>query len=356
MGVPSHPISLMNDVYRKVFPIVHRELDDWKKKAEAIPNTELREQALASIEHKVFHCEGGGIMGLTALGSLEEAVRFIVAYQTISDYLDNLCDRSTSLDPKDFAALHESMKDALTVGAEPKAYYRFREDQDDNGYLVALMQTCQDVLKKLPNYELIQAYLLELCTYYCDLQIHKHVHVDEREQRLIHWYNQYKNDIPEMEWYEFSACSGSTLGIFCLVSYAFREDFTKEHVRAIKEGYFPYIHGLHILLDYFIDQEEDREGGDLNFCFYYDNDEQLFERLIHFVDQADYYTNQLPDKQFHKFINRGLLAVYLSDEKANEQDDVKRYSKKLIKHSGKTCKFFYWNGRMYRKIRNLVKK
>ena len=124
MGVPSHPISLMNDVYRKVFPIVHRELDDWKKKAEAIPNTELREQALASIEHKVFHCEGGGIMGLTALGSLEEAVRFIVAYQTISDYLDNLCDRSTSLDPKDFAALHESMKDALTVGAEPKAYYR----------------------------------------------------------------------------------------------------------------------------------------------------------------------------------------------------------------------------------------
>ncbi len=34
-----------------------------------------------------------------------------------------------------FAALHESMKDSLTVGAEPKNYYRLRSDQNDGGYL-----------------------------------------------------------------------------------------------------------------------------------------------------------------------------------------------------------------------------
>jgi len=48
----------------------------------------------------------------------KEAIRFIVAYQTISDYLDNLCDRSTSSDPADFRALHESMLHALTPGGQ----------------------------------------------------------------------------------------------------------------------------------------------------------------------------------------------------------------------------------------------
>ena len=122
------------------------------------------------------------------------------------------------------------------------------------------------------------------------------------------WFNNNKDHIPEMEWYEFSACSGSTLGIFCLVSYAFSSDFEEAHVENIRQGYFPYIQGLHILLDYFIDQEEDRAGGDLNFCFYYENDQKLFNRLKHFVKEADHHTKELPHKRFHQLINRGLLG------------------------------------------------
>ena len=109
------PIKLMSKVYRHIIPAVHQELGYWRHRAESIPNEELRTQALASIEHKTFHCEGGAILALCAKDDYKKAVKFIVAYQTISDYLDNLCDRSTSLDPMDFAALHESMQDALTL-------------------------------------------------------------------------------------------------------------------------------------------------------------------------------------------------------------------------------------------------
>lgn len=348
MALPVHPISLMNQVYRNVMPVVHRELKYWQQRAEEIPNEELREQALASIAHKTFHCEGGSIMSLTAYGQKDTAIKFIVAYQTISDYLDNLCDRSTSLDPDDFAALHESMMDALTVDAPPRAYYRFREDQEDGGYLVELMQTCQSVLKTVPNYEAIKPNLLELCGYYCDLQIHKHVQKDEREERLIVLYEQQKNKLPNMTWYEFAACSGSTLGVFCLVSYALRSDFESRHVTMIHEGYFPYIHGLHILLDYFIDQAEDRAVGDLNFCFYYEDDEEICQRLIHFLHEADRYTGSLPDQKFHKMIIRGLLGIYLSDRKVNEQKAVKVLAKQVMHQGGSVSRFFYWNGRAYR--------
>ncbi|WP_174734931.1 tetraprenyl-beta-curcumene synthase family protein [Mesobacillus harenae] len=354
MSIPSMPLSLMYRVYRKVFPEVHRELAYWKSRAEAIPNEELRNQALASINHKAFHCEGGGILSLVSLEDYKSAVRFIVAYQTISDYLDNLCDRSTSLDPDDFSALHESMKDVFILEGEIRDYYRYREDQDDGEYLADLVRTCRNVLKDVKTYGLIKDQLMELSQLYCDLQVHKHVKQDERVPRLQNWFLTHKDRMPNMEWYEFSACTGSTLGIFCLVSYAMRDDFKSEDADRILNGYFPYIQGLHILLDYFIDQEEDRAGGDLNFCFYYENDEKLFERLTHFVEKADSYTSKLPNQGFHKLINRGLLGVYLSDEKVRSQKEVHQLARKMIKGSGFISYFFYINGRAYRNFQKLV--
>ena len=348
------PISLMNKVYRKIIPAVHQELAYWKSRAEKIPNPELRSQALASIEHKTFHCEGGGILALTAKEDYKLAVKFIVAYQTISDYLDNLCDRSTSLDPVDFAALHESMADALVLEGSNKNYYRFREDQDDGNYLNDLSATCRTVLKELKHYDLIKDYLLELCQYYCDLQINKHVAREERVPRLEKWFHHYESRLPKMEWYEFSACSGSTLGIFCLTSYALREDFQAKDAENIRKGYFPYIQGLHILLDYFIDQEEDLAGGDLNFCFYYENQETLFNRLKHFVREADRHTELLPHKKFHQLINRGLLGIYLSDEKVRKQKNVRKLAKGIIKTGGIISYFFYFNGLAYRSFQKWV--
>ncbi|WP_409297111.1 tetraprenyl-beta-curcumene synthase family protein [Peribacillus sp. SCS-26] len=353
MAIPETPITLMSKTYLRILPLVHKELSRWRKKAEAIEDGELRKQALASITRKAFHCEGGSIMALAAEEEAEEAVRFIVAYQTISDYLDNLCDRSISLDPEDFSALHESMIHALTVGMPPGEYYRHRGNPDDGGYLKDLVQTCQDVLSRMNNYREIKQHLLQLCSYYCDLQVHKHVHPDNRVPRLQDWFNAHKNDLPEMSWYEFSACSGSTLGIFCLVSYALRDDFDSFHADLICEGYFPYIQGLHILLDYLIDQEEDRAGGDLNFCFYYQDEKEMMGRLEYFVRQAEQYSEKLPHKQFHKLIHRGLLGIYLSDEKVRSQKNLNQLAKKVRKLGGGITLFFYLNCRMYRGLQKL---
>ncbi len=348
------PITLMSRVYRKIIPAAHKELAYWRNRAERIPNSELRKQALASIDQKTFHCEGGAVLALTAEEDYQKAVKFIVAYQTISDYLDNLCDRSTSLDPNDFAALHESMSDALVLKTDEKNYYRLREDQNDDGYLHDLSETCRSVLREVKHYDLIKDFLLELCGYYCDLQINKHVVKEERVPRLEKWFHHYQEKLPDMEWYEFSACSGSTLGIFCLISYAMRDDFQARDAENIRKGYFPYIQGLHILLDYFIDQEEDLAGGDLNFCFYYKSEETLFKRLKHFVMEADRHTEYLPHKKFHQLINRGLLGIYLSDSKVRKQKNVRKLAKEVIKTGGWISYFFYFNGLAYRSIQKSV--
>lgn len=349
LKIPSHPITLMTSIYSKVLPATHTHLNRWKSYADSIKNGELRYQALQSIETKTFHCEGGAIYSLLAGIRREECIRFIVAYQTISDYLDNLCDRSTSQDPKDFRKLHDAMLDALTPGAKTSNYYMYREDQEDNGYLDMLVKECQDVLGKINHYQRIGPYLIELASYYCDLQVHKHVSEEQRIPRLKNWFHQY-NHIRDMSWYEFSACAGSTLGIFCLVAYACRQVLSDEDIMKVKEGYFPYVQGLHILLDYFIDQEEDRKGGDLNFCFYYPHHSELINRLEYFFIKADENVSGLPNEKFHKLINYGLVGLYLSDPKVMKKREIQQLAKQLLKPRGIKSWFFYLNSRIYRSV------
>jgi tetraprenyl-beta-curcumene synthase len=351
MKIPTRPFGLMTKIYRHVLPEVHKQLSYWKGRAEEIPNPELRRQALESIRTKTFHCEGGGIYSLLANERLKEAVSFIVAYQTISDYLDNLCDRSTSLDPEDFRALHDSMHHALTPGQALTNYYRFREDTDDGGYLEELVQTCQRFLEGISQLDIIQPALWELEGYYSDLQVHKHVKQDERVPRLQEWFQSHQTRLPKMTWYEFSACSGSTLGIFCIVSYALANHKMETLVHQLKDGYFPWVQGLHILLDYFVDQDEDKEGGDLNFCFYYENEETMIQRIHHFIEQSDQSIARLPDTNFHRMINRGLLGIYLADRKVKEQKKVRQLARKIMRRAGGAGLFFFVNGWLYRRLK-----
>jgi len=337
-------------IFLQVLPQVHKHLQHWIDKARKIPSPDLQKQALASIDGNTFHCEGGGIYGLLAGDRYREAIRFIVAYQTISDYLDNLCDRSTSLDPDDFRILHTSMHHALTPRAKLDDYYRFRDEQNDGGYLAALVMTCQEVLAGLPAYNLIAPHLHELADYYCALQVYKHVRREERVPLMQTWFDKQKKTLPPMAWYEFAACSGSTVGIFCLVAHAYHQDCTALLMRNIKDAYFPWVQGLHIMLDYLIDQEEDRRGGDLNFCSYYHDYREMVARLSHFYKQANLSISALPYARFHRLINQGLLGIYCADKKVYRQKEVRMVARKLVFLGGGVGLFFYLICWLYRRM------
>jgi tetraprenyl-beta-curcumene synthase len=340
-------------ILRGVIPRVHRYLDDWKRRAATIPDPELRKQALASIGTKTFHCEGGALYALLAEAHRDDAIRFIVAYQTISDYLDNLCDRSTSLDPEDFTLLHVSMLHALTPGAEPTNYYRLRVEQDDGGYLADLVRTCQEVLGTLPRYDVIASYLHELEGYYAELQVHKHVRREERVLRLEAWFARHREHLPEMRWYEFAASAGSTLGIFCLVSSAFDPGLSADEARMIRGAYFPWVQGLHILMDYFVDQEEDLLGGDLNFCFYYEDKDVMVERLIRVFKEADRSVATLSHASFHRMVCHGLLALYLADRKVDRQEKMRAMARRIMREGRGASLLFFLVCWIRRRVKNV---
>lgn len=348
-GVPQGPLGLMYRVYKYILPEVRSELNRWTRLAESIPNEELRKQALSSIEAKQFHCQGGAVYAVLNLNDRHILIPLIVAFQTISDYLDNLCDRSTSLDPEDFRLLHQSMLDAVQPEVELVNYYALRDEQDDNGYLHALIHQCRSSIMQMPSYDAVREQLVPLVRLYTELQIYKHINREQRELKLLEWWEPYRANYSDIAWNEFAAATGSTLGMFQLFAAALDERTTSNDALRIREAYFPYVNGLHILLDYLIDQEEDRIGGDLNFCNYYENDETVIHRIEQFAEKAITHVQDLEHSRFHRMVIEGLLALYLSDPKVSEQSQVLHVSKRLMKGSPLMRIFFWLNSHWIRK-------
>lgn len=340
---PQNPLRLMRRVYRYVLPEVRGQLNLWREAADRMGDEELKRQAIASMTSKEFHCQGGAVYAAANLEQRHVLIPLIVAFQTISDYLDNLCDRSTSLDPEDFRMLHRSMLDAVDPSEPVKDYYAFRQEKEDGGYLAQLVTTCQSCICMLPSYGLVKEQVRELVSLYCDLQVYKHIRHDQRERELLNWWNRHQSRYSQLRWNEFAAATGSTLGVFMFFLAATDPELTRGEVNNIREAYFPYVCGLHILLDYLIDQEEDRVGGDLNFCNYYEDQESAAERLALVVKEAREKVAVLHASAFHRMIIEGLIALYLSDPKVKSQSDVKRVTRQLMRRSPMTRLFFWVN-------------
>lgn len=347
--VPGNSVHLMLRVYRYVLPEVREQLKFWRSRAERIPDMELQKQAIASMTSKQFHCEGGAVYAAANLPMRHVLIPLIVAFQTISDYLDNLCDRSTSMDPEDFRMLHQSMLDAVDPAEPLHDYYAFRSEKEDAGYLNELVKTCQASIRLLPSYSLVSESVRRLVGLYCDLQVYKHIRHELREEALQTWWNKHKANYPSISWNEFAAATGSTLGVFMLFLAASKSGLKPSTVQSIHEAYFPYICGLHILLDYLIDQEEDELGGDLNFCSYYRNMDQTVERIAAIVIESRNKADRLEHPAFHRMIIEGLLALYLSDPKVSKQKQVKQISRELMKGSPLIRLFFFINSVWIRK-------
>lgn len=307
-------------IEKEILPAVDRELSRWAKRAAAIPNPELRAQALASIGAKRFHCEGGSVYAVLRPDRLDEFIPLIVAFQTISDYLDNLCDRSTSSDGRDFRLLHTAMLDAVTpTWPTVHDYYALHPEKDDGGYLTSLVAECRSRLARLPGQHVIQEQVRRYVGLYNDLQVYKHILPERRLAALEAWFARHRPDYPDLYWWEFAAASGSTLGVFVLMVMAASPDLTPADVATLDRAYFPWIAGLHILLDYLIDQEEDRREGDLNLVSFYPSRRVLKKRLKWFFKRADDAAGKLHSAAFHRMVVHGLPGLYLTDEKVRRQ-------------------------------------
>lgn len=350
MSAPTTMWTLMYHIKKEIVPRVHEILDEWRTKAAAIPNEELRRHALNSINENTFHSEGGGVYALLTRKEVrDDLLRFIVAYQIICDYLDSLCDETESFDRNDFRSLHEALRLALSPQEKTYSYYEHHQESKDNGFLQELVEACQQHVSTFPGFSNARASMEELSLHYRNLQVYKHVKKEDREPLLTDWFKEERQNVPDIFWYEFSASTGSTLGIYALASYASRSHLAEWQAETIKDSYFPYVQGMHILLDYFIDQEEDIRDDELNFCTYYPDEETMVRRMELFKQEGEKRLKRLPDAAFHSLLNKGIIAIYLADEKVQKRPELKKTANRFIRFGGIPTAFFYLNSWVFRK-------
>jgi len=333
-------IKLVSDFVTRVFPKVSRQLKRYIYISSNAGDDILGLQASSSIKHKKFHAQGGSIYALYPGVNLSDAVRFIVSLQTMSDYLDNLCDRTDVGSESAFRQLHASMLDAVDPVRYPSDYYLHFPYKDDNNYLRQLVEECRHQVEKPPSFGLVFETVNKYINMYSSLQSLKHLSHETREQRLVNWSKEYLTKYNELSWWEFAAATGSTLGMFVLYAAAFDPNLTAEDIERIDSAYFPWICGLHILLDYYIDSQEDMSTGDLNFTYYYKNLKNCEERLSFFIDKALDCCTTLRYPEFHITVVKGLLAMYLSDPKASM--GLNRLASRNLLKKGKTDTAIYY--------------
>lgn len=344
--------GLVSKLITEVLPGADKEIARWKDICGRIHDEELQIQAAESISSKAFHIYGGGVYSLYPGTCLKSSIEFIAAFQTISDYLDNLCDRAGVFEETAFRQLHLSMLDCISADRSPGDYYLHYPYKADGNYLSQLVETCRKNILKLPSYPLVREVLIKYVSLYTDLQSLKHIDISSRGSILTEWADSHVKNYPGLFHWEFSAAAGSTLGIFMMHSMAQHPDLTAEEVERADSAYFPWICCLHILLDYYIDRSEDLMMGDYNFTECYSNQKQCESRLIYILNKSLECCRTLEYPGFHTTVVHGLIGMYLSDPKAFT--GINRLSSKAlleagpsnVRHYFRMCRLLRFFGRL----------
>lgn len=311
----------IGDYFLRVRPAVSRALSPISDRARAIPQSPCRALALDALSRKRFHCEGGAVLA----GGAAPLTRIIALYQTLCDYLDTLTDRGPALGEHAIARLHLAAVDALSPRSPLHDHWN-GHPLHDGGYLEWLTSECRRAVDGLPGFPEVQPRVAWLARRYGELQSLKHSRDGaQRGPRLARWHALRSAGRWDVEWWEFAAACGSTLGIFALLAEAAEGETDPHRVGRLFECYFPWIGGLHILLDYLIDRSEDVDGGDFNLVACYPDRAAALRGIAGFYRRSIEATSPLRDAARHRWIAQGLPAFYLADRKASllPQEEVR---------------------------------
>jgi tetraprenyl-beta-curcumene synthase len=315
---PSTPVHIVRFL-RWIVPHARLELEGIAAVARSIRDDALREEALSSIASKAYHVAGGCVLATFLPPAKARAyVELVAPLESIYDYLDNLCDRHPHVPVQAYPVLHQAIADALDPSAVPRDYYALGPDGGDGGYLERLVTRVQRSLRRLDGHEALVPLFREAASLYAEMQTYKHYPPGERERACERWFAM-RGDarVAQLRWYEFACAAGSQFQVYAPLYELFAG---RPHaVTAAYDAHFPAVATLHVLLDSFIDQAEDREHGELNFTAAYPAPEEMRERAASLARLAKQRFAALPDRVPHRFVLRVMTLFYLTHPKVYAQ-------------------------------------
>lgn len=301
-----------------VVPLARASLRKLERLAERIPDSQLRAQAFSSLRSKAYHVAGACILStFLPSGAREHYVEIVAPLETIYDFLDTLCDRHPDTTPRAYRHLHEALADALDPARPLHEYYLHGPPGDDGDYLISLVRLTRKAIKRLGDYELLLPNFRRAAVLYAETQTFSHLPPGDREAACIAWYDRAGKSYGDLTWWEFAAAAGSQFHVYAPLYEAFCSDF--DHISTSYAAYFPSFCALHVLLDSFIDQAEDRAHGELNWIAQYPSTEAFVQRAGTLGARAKSGFSNLGMPRAHLFALRIMALFYLTHPKIESQ-------------------------------------
>jgi tetraprenyl-beta-curcumene synthase len=296
-----------------VFPDACREIRVWRARAAEIPDPALRRIALHAHGEKRGNLEGAAAFAaFTQPAGRHAAMRAVVAYQTMFDYLDNLSEEASEDPIANGRRLNRALLAAIAPGEPHHDYYALRRGED-GGYLHALIATCRTALTALPSFATIAEPVWCATERVVAYQSLNHGDGDGRHRAFDSWAQREAHAYPDLRWWETGAAAASTLGVFALIAAAANPDLESDAADAIEQTYFPWTGALTSLLDSLADREEDEATGMRGLIDYYTSPQEAADRMRTIAIEAVHRTRSLPEGRSHALILAAMTSFYLCD-------------------------------------------
>ncbi|MGA9876590.1 MAG: DUF2600 family protein [Solirubrobacteraceae bacterium] len=320
-----------------VFPRVCVHIARWRRLALRIPDPVLRHLALEALA-KRGNIEGAAAFAAFAPRSQRARVTTAVsAFQAAYNLLDMLGEQPSDDPVLDGRRLHEALVYALTPSesgqpdaltgrpnaqgepderlAAPLDWYAHHPQRNDGGYLNHLIQQCRTAFAGLPSQELVASAARAGAARIVAFQSLNLSESQGDHSGLERWAREATPPGTDLQWWETAAAAGSSLGVFALIAAAGERELDAREAKAIDRAYFPWIGGLHSLMDNLIDKREDEAAGHRSLIEYY-GPQRAAQRMSWLASKAQRAARELPHGRRHTVILAAMIANYLATPEA----------------------------------------
>jgi tetraprenyl-beta-curcumene synthase len=333
---------------------VSREVERWRARAMAIPDPELRADALAALARKRGSIDGAALFWILPDRRSRDLLRVLVAYEVLADYLDCVSERGAGLGIENGRQLHLALVEALessptTQPTPPMSdYYRYHCSSEDGGYARALVESCRAGCERLPSYEPMRPFLMRAAGHSGVLGLNHEPDPARRDEVLRQWagaLRQWSGDrapalqvpaeqvsalpgdrIPTLSndrvWYERAAGSSAWVTVLAMLALAAEPGravgrwVQNDEVARTYDTYVRWIAPAGAMLDSFADIFEDRCSGDHSYVAHYPSMEVATDRIGELVRGCRSEARGLPGGARHSVLVSAMIAFFLSKDSA----------------------------------------
>ena len=312
-------------------PAVSRELAHWRSRAVRISSRPLREDALDALKRKRGQSEGAALFTVLPRKRNRSYLRFLVAYQTIWDYLDSVSERGALAGLANGRQLHLALVDAVNPGAPIHDYYRYSPWREE-GYLTELVATCRECCQGLPSYARVRGLVLRDARRAQVLALNHEPDPVRREAALKRWAREEFPNGHEASWYELTGASSAGLAAFALMALACEPACSNAEISRTHKAYFPWASAVACMMDSYADQADDLENGDHSYIAHYPTRELAIYGTGSLIRRCLHELQNLDNAEAHVLIACSMVALYLSSDRT--RTDMPSESRRIARASG----------------------